>query len=65
MLLRKEPDTRHKHGPFDCLIETTDDFSLEEMVEMGVGSLAYCLDDNKVYAKTSTGWQEVGADGSA
>ena len=61
MLLRKEPDTRHKHGAFDCLIETADDLLLDELMEMGLGSLAYCLDDDKLYVKASNGWREKGA----
>lgn len=60
MLLRKEPDTRHKHGAFDCLIETAEDLSLAELGEMGLGSLAYCIGNDKLYVKASTGWEEVG-----
>lgn len=45
---------------YDCLVETADDFSEDETLDLcGVGSMAYCLEDKKVYAKTEDGWEAV------
>lgn len=46
---------------YDCLCETTTDFTTDTKLttDCGVGSMAYCLADGKVYVKTSTGWGAV------
>lgn len=62
-LLRKELIERRMDGPdcFDFLVETASDFSSDDVLKTnsGVGSMAYCLDDDKVYVKTATGWEEA------
>ena len=46
---------------FDCLCESSSDFTGDTKLkdECGVGSMAYCLGDEKIYVKKSTGWAEV------
>ena len=43
---------------YDCMCETSSDFAGDTVLKdkCGVGSLAYCLGDDKVYVKKSTGW---------
>lgn len=43
---------------YDCLVEDDSDFSTDTKLttDCGVGSMAYCLEDGKVYAMTSDGW---------
>lgn len=46
---------------YDCLVEETDDFSTDTKLTdgCGVGSMALCLEDQKVYALTSDGWEAI------
>lgn len=54
---------KNEKNVYDCLVETANDFlstkgSMAD--ECGQGSLAYCLEDGKVYCKDSAGdWNEV------
>lgn len=63
MLLRKEPKWRNDKESTDCIIESVSDLQSEELEQMGYGSLAYCLGDNKLYVKTSNGWTAIGGGG--
>lgn len=46
---------------YDCLVEEDDDFTDDDTLDVcGVGSMAYCLEDSKVYVKTDTGWEAQG-----
>ena len=60
-LLRKELVEKDLGGldVFDCLVEEDDDFTNDTVLKdkCGVGSMAYCLDDGKVYVKTDDGWE--------
>ena len=49
---------------YDCMVESSDDFEGDDILEnkCAVGSLAYCIEDDKVYVKKSTGWIAVAAD---
>ena len=62
-LLRKELAEKRLGGKdaFDCLVESSSDFTNDDFLktDAGVGSMAYCIGDEKVYAKKSTGWAEV------
>lgn len=45
---------------YDCLVEEVQDFSDDESLDAcGIGSMAYCLEDGNVYAKTESGWEAV------
>ena len=46
---------------YDCLVEESDDFSTDTKLTTGcgIGSMALCLEDQKVYALTSDGWGAV------
>lgn len=45
---------------YDCLVEDTDDFTDDTTLDdCGVGSMALCLEDQKLYVLTSDGWEAV------
>ena len=62
-LLRSELIEKRLNGPdaFDFLVEEASDFTSDTVLKdnCGVGSMAYCLDDEKVYVKTDDGWGEA------
>lgn len=45
---------------YDVLVEETQDFENDaELETCGIGSMALCLEDQKVYALTGSGWEAV------
>lgn len=63
-VLRKEIQvkrlSRGDKDVFDCLVELFSDFSDPDMDSVGIGSMAFCLEDSKLYAKDSSEeWVEV------
>lgn len=46
---------------FDCLVEEAADFASDTKLTngCGIGSMALCLEDQKVYALTSDGWEAI------
>lgn len=51
---------------YDCLVEETDDFTEDTNLTTvcGEGSMALCLEDQKVYALTTDGWEAVDGESS-
>lgn len=60
-LLRKELVDKNIGGldVFDFLVEEDDDFTDDAVLSSGcgIGSMAYCLEDGKVYVKNDDGWE--------
>lgn len=58
--------TNHSVDPnrssYDAIVTETDDLSGEICTNVfGIGSMVYCLEDEKLYVKDDEGeWQEVG-----
>ncbi len=44
---------------YDCIAETAADLNEANTSQMGIGSMAYVLENGSVYIKTATGWTEV------
>lgn len=45
---------------FDCIVEAYDDLTSDDMRQVGIGSLAYSLDTNKLYCLTTDNtWVEI------
>lgn len=45
---------------FDCVIEETDDLAASELNDVGMGSMALCIEDSKLYCKKADNtWAEV------
>lgn len=65
-VIRKEVQVKRlgvgeKHV-FDCIVETASDFASTDMNDVGIGSIAFCLADSKLYVKKADEtWAEVEA----
>lgn len=44
------PDTR---STYDCIVETISDLSEEQTKNMGIGSMAYVMDDQSIHIRQS------------
>ena len=60
-LLRLELVEKRLDGPncYDCLVEATTDFTGDDVLKnnCGDGSMAFCLANEGIYVKKSTGWE--------
>lgn len=63
-VIRKEMQVRRmgvgEKNVFDCVIESSSDLTATELSDVGMGSMALCIADSKLYCKKADStWVEV------